>query len=238
MEPTKAMGLVYEGTAEGAEHFLGSCFAFRAKNRFLTARHCVEGRDVAALSVYSPQDLVHTKVAEVIAHPEADIAVLVLANTGRQSTEMWLHWDEDRRLGNDFMAYGFPDDPFPPHKEDERLIVYRGNPTARLFKGYFQRYFEHRSRLPGRYKYLAGEMSTGCPAGLSGGPVFRPMAVHQLCGVVTENFESGTVLHWQERVVENGVTHYSDTQRIINYGLCVMLCSVADWLDQNCPFPK
>jgi hypothetical protein len=173
----------------------------------------------------------------VIAHATADIAVLALAS-GKETTDVWLHFDTDARLGNDFMAYGFPEDQFAPEAgEAERVYVYRGNPTARLFKGYFQRYFDHRSRLSARYEYRAGEMSIGCPAGLSGGPVFRPLSQHMLCGLVTENFESATVLHWKEQAVEGPHTHYTEQARIINYGLCLMLSSVSDWLNEHCPFP-
>lgn len=238
MQPLDAVALVYEGQQDGSEHFLGTCFAFRYKNRFLTAHHCVAEKDVSRLSVFHPQDFVHTKVESMAVHPTADIAVLVLAS-GRHETDVWLHFDTDNRLGNDFMAYGFPEDQFAPEQEAaERSFVYRGNPTARLFKGYFQRYFNHRSRLPAGYQYRAGEMSIGCPAGLSGGPLFRPMSVHSLCGLVTENFESATVLHWKERAVEGSGTHTTEQARIINYGVCVMLSSVADWLEEHCPFPK
>lgn len=95
-------------------------------------------------------------------------------------------------LGEEFFAFGFPEDSLGPNQ---------GHPTARLFKGHFQRFMQYKSHMG--YAYFAGELSTPCPGGLSGGPLFRPDAPEMLTGLVAENIEAATLLNSREVVQAN-----------------------------------
>ena len=56
-----------------------------------------------------------------------------------------------------------------------------------------------------------------------------------LTGLVTENLESTTFLHSVEEVQEDGKILREHYQNVINYGVCLMLDSVRDWLDAYIP---
>src|SRR6266568_2867656 len=52
------------------------------------------------------------------------------------------------------------------------------------FPGHVQRFFNHTSHMG--YRYIAAELSIGCPVGLSGAPVFNSTHMGRLYGVVAE----------------------------------------------------
>jgi hypothetical protein len=88
-------------------------------------------------------------VREVVLDPEADVAVL-RANAGEPpSLEPFWNTVTNWSLGEDFFAYGYPEDRPGPGTF----------PTARLFKGHFQRFMAHESHMG--FRYFAGELSTG-----------------------------------------------------------------------------
>jgi hypothetical protein len=85
------------------------------------------------------------------------------------------------------------------------------------------------------YRYTALELDFACPAGLSGGPVFRPGAPQMVIGLATENFESTTYLDAVEETTHRGETRRTQYQRVLSYGVAVALESVEDWLDEHLP---
>ncbi len=127
-------------------------------------------------------------------------------------------------LGEEFHAFGYPENVLG---QDARV------PTARLFTGHYQRFFQYRSHAG--YEYLAGEMSIPSPAGLSGGPLFRPGAPQMVTALAAENFDSSTTLDAHEEVSEERGTVRTQYQRIISYGLAVMLDPLRDWFDELLP---
>ena len=128
-------------------------------------------------------------------------------------------------MGEDFFAYGYPADPIGPNASA---------PTQRLFKGHYQRFMEHRSFMG--YRYLAGEMSIAAPAGLSGGPLFRPGAPQMVTALVAENIASQLVVDSIEERSEAGrVVKTEVRQNVISYGTAVMLSAISDWLDAEIP---
>jgi hypothetical protein len=131
-------------------------------------------------------------------------------------------------LGEDAYAYGYP---IEGPKTDPRQQVR----TPRLFKGHYQRYFQFNS--PAGYKYVGGELNIAAPAGLSGGPVFRPEAASMLTGIVTTNAESYSTLDWLEEVRDD-VTHIEAHHRVISYGIVAMLSPIEEWLDEHVPHRK
>lgn len=202
--------------------FLGTCSAFRQQSSVLTAAHCIgklRKEELATISL-GRRGLLVRPVIEIIKHPNADIAVLQLAEDESDVSEPFWDCVGNFHLGEDFVAYGFPEDIFG---EDVR------KPTPRLFKGSFQRFMQHESFMG--YHYLAGELSIGCPAGLSGGPLFRPGAPQMLTGIVVENLESTTLLHSVEEIQKDGVIVRVRNQRVISYGVALMLEPIKPWLD-------
>lgn len=173
----------------GRDGFLGSCFVFRYPNRFLAAAHCVKAVEVRDLAVLLP-GASSTRLFEVEAiflHPEADVAVLHVPGV-MESDVTWPQYAifDDRAWGEEFTACGYPQE----FKNVSDLAV--GQPTPRVFKGYIQRFFPHYSHMG--YRYLAAELSTGCPAGLSGAPVFNSSFHGRLYGVVAEDLKTSTEL--------------------------------------------
>lgn len=205
---------------------LGSCFAFRHRSHYLTAAHCVKGLPADEIHVLGHTDsgVEYRTATEVVIHPSADVALVTVLTRETDTAEPF--WDTlgNYSLGEDFLAYGYPEDIFG---ENARA------PTARLFKGSFQRFFPFSSRLG--HRYVAGELSIGCPAGLSGGPRFRPGAPQMLLGLATENHESTVALHSEEFIEADGMRTRTRNLSVINYGVCVMLHEVKEWLDQHVP---
>jgi hypothetical protein len=204
--------------------FLGTCFAFRYKNHFLTAAHCVKDRALADLAVYHPFDGVYSRVARVVTHASADIAVVVLVNEGREGTQPFLEFTSSYGAATQYTAYGFPEDSMGPNQ---------GKPIARVFRGYFQRFMEYESGMG--YKYVAGELSIACPGGLSGGPLFILDQPWVVFGLVAENLETTTFLDSVEQVLDDGQLVHEHYRRVINYGVAVMLDQIGEWIDQHVP---
>lgn len=101
--------------------------------------------------------------------------------------------------------------------------------THRVFKRYIQRFFYHESHLG--YKYLSTELSSHCPRGLSGAPLFNKKFHARLYGIVTENIK---LISEIETVVDvkEGKEHYREqSYSVINYGVCLWLNSVSAWID-------
>ncbi len=217
------MGIVYEN-AEPAR-FLGTCFAFRDSMYFLTARHCVGTLRAEQVGIELPSVNTSHSVRAIVPHPTADLAVLIL-NGDAPDIDTFRFFGV-HALGQDFMAYGFPEDVFgetPPR------------PTERLFRGYIQRYMVFRS--PEGYVYDALELSIGAPAGLSGGPLFQAHQPWLIIGIVTADLKSTTFLQSEETMEEPGRFHKTSTATYINYGVALQLEKQAAFLEQHIPAPK
>src|SRR4051794_13388094 len=77
MDPSDATGIVVSIDGDGKPRFLGTCFALLTHLAYVTAAHCVEGRDVAQLAVLRPDAGGLRPASRVACHPEADLAVVV-----------------------------------------------------------------------------------------------------------------------------------------------------------------
>jgi hypothetical protein len=210
---------------EGAS-FLGTCFPFRDENQFLTAAHCVGQLTPSQLAIGIPVNIGAgpIEVTEILVHPTADIAVLRTPKVAEGAVTPFWDYVSNYSYGEEFMSFGYPEDIFGPSTRQ---------PTARLFRGHFQRLLDHKSHLG--YAYTAAELNIGCPAGLSGGPVFRPGAVVMLTGLVTENLESMTMLHSVEEIQKDGALVRERFHSVINYGVALLLDRVSDWLNSIVP---
>lgn len=220
-----AVALLYRRNDQGRLAFLGSCFSLRHQTHFLTAAHCVHEVPAEQLMVVSHVDQVPHQVLSVESHPKgADVALLTIGRPADSPIESFWDCVGNFSLGEEFFAFGFPEDAMGPNE---------GRPTPRLFKGYFHRFMPHQSHMG--YRYIAGELSTPCPGGLSGAPLFRPGAQVMLTGVVAENLESSTLLDSQEQVLANGQILNEHYRSVVNFGIAVMLEPIKDWLNEKIP---
>jgi hypothetical protein len=129
-------------------------------------------------------------------------------------------------LGEDFVAYGYPEDPLP----DVGLV-----PTPRVFKGHIQRHIRNYKSDATGYKYDAIELSMPCPPGLSGGPCFKPLSPMTIIGVVTENVEATKILDQVEEIRRPGYHEVTKLKSVISYGIGIDPRAIATWLDKYVP---
>ncbi len=203
---------------------LGSCFAYRSPVHFLTAAHVVRECPKEVI-VFLPGNGVMCPVQSLKFHPTADIAMMLVQPHPMNFVEPFLGVGAECSLGDEYCAYGFP--------EDSRAAG-APRPTPRLFRGYFQRFMKHSSHMG--YSYAAGEISTACPAGLSGGPLFRMIAGEFALALATENIEAATELHAEENIIEDGKpVRDIITKRVVSYGVALMLASVEQWINDLIP---
>ncbi len=221
MNPLLATGLVMRAEPRG-DTFLGSCFAIRDSGFFLTAAHCIGDLEASSVVVRSAGTPERRLVLSIVRHPSADVAVLEIAKADEEGVEPFVYAVNNWSLGEDFYAFGYPEDLFGENQ---------GRPTPRLFKGHFQRFIPtYQSKLS--YLYFAAELSIPAPAGLSGGPLFRAGAPVVL-GLVTENLESTTYLDSVEDVLRDGRTTRTTFQKVITYGVALMLSPLKQWLNDQ-----
>src|SRR5207245_3624455 len=114
---------------------LGSCFAFRHSNCFLTAGHCVRGLAADAVVVGPPTSKQLYQVGEIIAHEEADLAILRLApDCWPGDVDVFYAVHHLKGIGGDFIAYGFPEDVLgPKDRKSTRLNSSHGSTSYAVF---------------------------------------------------------------------------------------------------------
>ncbi len=233
MNPLQAVGLVVRVASPGpdvrlvelggGDRFLGSCFAIRQAEKFLTAAHSVKGQELDKLYVVCAADRQLYRVGAIETHPRADVAIITL--TSVPPMEPFWNAVPPHGLGEDLFAYGFPEETHP---------VVGPVPTPRLFKGHIQRVIPNHKSFMG-YEYPAFELSMACPGGLSGGPCFRPPAPTMVVGMATENVDSTTILDAFEETTSESQKTTTKYQRVITYGVALNLSAVTDWLDTCVP---
>jgi hypothetical protein len=206
--------------------FLGTTFGFRTPLHFLTAAHCVRDLDPAGVAVVLPREPTPLRypVKTIHRHPTADLALLTLHSDAAARPFLSTLEATQHQLGIEFFAYGYPENVLSAHERE---------PTARLFGGIIQRYFTNPSFMG--YSYEAAEMSIPAPAGLSGGPLFHAHGPQRLIGVVTENFDSTTLLESVEEINTRSEKRTIRHERMISYGLTLILHPLIGWLETYVP---
>lgn len=233
MNPLQGVCLLHHWVPGTESTFLGSCFAFRHNTHFLTAAHCLGKFESLELGIMTPGHGVLKNVRSVLRHPSADLAIVETSGIQAAGDEVapFTGIVSDWALGEDFFAYGYPADV---------LGLESQRPTPRLFKGHFQRFLRFESQIGSPfYSYVAGELSISCPAGLSGGPLFRPLESkflgQRVAAIVTENLRSTTTLESLESVEASGKRTTIRHEQLIQYGVALMLSPVAKWIDEHIP---
>lgn len=208
--------------------FLGSCFLFRYPSVALTAHHCVAGANPEDVLVAFPGSRAAGtafSVREIVQHPCADLVILII-DAPNEKDITWVVNDlfDDFAYGVDVMAYGYPAD----------WVEFGSKPSPRLFKGHIQRFHQHRSQ---EYKYVAAELSFGCPGGLSGSAIVNSQFQGRLYGLVTENIRASTQVNSFVETQKDGKEYRETYQDYINYGSAVWLPALRDWIDTHVPPP-
>jgi hypothetical protein len=220
-----ATGMLFRDRCGGVE-FAGSCFCYLQPTHFLTAAHCVTERTDLQYRIRMPMirrsELI--AVVSVERHPTADLALLVTPPVPGEQIEPYQFIAMHYTWGDESCAFGYPED----STADRRV-----EPTPRLLRGSFQRFAEFKSDLG--YTYAAAELSMGLPAGLSGGPVWLPRDTNTVAGVAAENWESSTFLRSRYEEESDGRVFREHIHSVINYGICVRLDPLAEWLHDRIP---
>lgn len=221
MNPMQNTGVIRDNDTR----FLGSCFVFRYPEFVLTARHCVRDKEANHIQIRLPAGPeTEFGVEAIIPHEKADIAVLKVKGISEDDIT-WPQYNlcDDQSWGQGYMTCGYPTD----------FSDMGPAPMARVFQGNIQRFFAHKSHLG--YNYFAAELSGGCPAGVSGAPVFNPRFHGRLYGIVTENIKTTTELETVVEVEDNGSTYRELYHNVINYGVALWLPAISEWLDAIVP---
>ena len=231
-DAVKAVALLrrWKQNEPGPHPYLGTCFAFRWQNRYITAAHCLQGIPDDEIAIESgPARGFESTVGPIHRHPTADVAVIESSGIAPADAPIDPFQQIGNRegLGEEFYAFGYPVDVLGP---DSTV------PTPRLFKGYFQRFLPPYKTAYSGYTYSAAELSFACPGGLSGGPIFRTMDFSAVLGVATENLQSTTTLDAVEELSIGGAPQRrTEYRQVISYGTALMLADVADWIDEHVP---
>jgi hypothetical protein len=213
-------------TEKGPGRYMGTCFPFRWRHRFLTARHCVADHDAADVIVRSQYGR-DFRVVNIHRHPTVDIALLEgdPIEGGVPYPAIGLHrFEGTYGVGDEIVTFGFP---------VGGTLVEPDEPTPRMFRGFTQRIGDFASG--GSAPYRAYELSFPAPAGLSGGPVFALSAPDRVFAMVTGLMESYTIA--DEQVIEqtDDHSHLLEARRIISYGMALSLWQEEQWLREVAP---
>ena len=219
---TMAAGSLYLGKS-APETYLGTCFSFLKPTVFLSAAHCVT--DIPTDEIWinhigGPSPSLFTRALLVELDHTTDIAVIKTDAPRPQWTSPFTRVKYAADFGEEIFAFGFPQD----------LLSYEASKaTPRAFRGCIQRPFLFQRSA---YRYSAFELSFPCPPGLSGGPIFLPEDPATVLGIVTENFETYTVLHESQSETEDGRTTRFEARSVITYGVASNLFNGIELIEQ------
>ena len=222
MNPLNAIGALMHHKNK-KESFVGTCFSYKSPRHFITAKHCLPDK-LGSVTIALPSLQKSLTAHGIATHDDADLAILYFdeKQNDLDGIEPFHQIAKNYKLGEDVISYGFPED---------MVGTNQGNPTPRLFKGYYQRFFEHTSYMG--YTYTAGELNIACPHGLSGSPLFSHNEHSMLYGLVTENTEASTERWTEELEVSNNNSTTNSYHRVINYGISLMLNNHITWIEDN-----
>jgi hypothetical protein len=106
LNPFKTVGLIVRADAPNSP--LGTTFAFRQRDVFLTAAHCVDGLEAGNLrvAVFPEGEKTLLTVSRVERHVEGDIAVLNAQSPHNSLTPFW-NFVGNYSWGEEFFAFGY-----------------------------------------------------------------------------------------------------------------------------------
>jgi hypothetical protein len=220
-----AVGGVYDICAPETPRYLGSCAALGLPTHFVTAAHCVIGRDRRSLAVnhFGIRRNPFSAVRRCSVYESCDVAVLE-AEVERPT---WIAPFTKVRgftyMGEPVTAIGSPVGYLTEGQQE----------SPRVFRGFVQRPFAYDGRLG--HRYSAYELSFPSPPGLSGAPLFADREPNFLLGVITENFKSYTVVESEEITSGGGGLRRTESREIVTYGVAANPFHALDFLENAIP---
>ena len=185
---------------------IGTAFGVTCAGTVVTAAHVVADEPQIYLACTAYESLKFIPVREVRFHDKADVALLITESfPGLEWFELGLPSDGTTAypLGEEVESYGFPmigiEQPIPP----------------RLMQGHIQCKLNRRTDC---YTYSAYELSFPAFHNLSGSPVFRSYARHEVVGVITDSTTYSSESH-------GSATHAS-------WSLAAAMPPLNDWVHQ------
>lgn len=201
--------------------------AFRLKahpSHFLTAAHCVADLEPPDLEVMDPvRDDEDIACAEIVIHPEADLAMLRCDHPFPEFFEACEFYPEDYKLGTQVHCFGYCSDLQTERPE-------RGA-RHRVVGGIVQRDLIWDNR---NYSSRALELSMTVPRGMSGAPVFVLERPGPVLGVALGTLESEIVAYQSEEFTDGHVVSRERVSRIVQYGVALRLHPYRNWISDVC----
>lgn len=220
-----AIGAVYDTSSPEAPKYLGSCAALGLPTHFVTAAHCVIGRERDSLAVnhYGTSKEPFAPVHLCSVYEPCDVAVLEAEVEEPKWIAPFTKVAGATYMGEPVTAIGSP----------VGILTEGEQESLRLFRGFVQRPFLYEGRL-GR-AYSAYELSFSSPPGLSGAPMFADEEPKFLRGVITENFKSYMVVESEEISDGQGGFRRTESREIVTYGVAANLFHALEFLENSIP---
>lgn len=222
MKPYAAVQALLQCKKDGTPKCIaGSCFRLWSDNHYITAAHCVSNIAPDELRVMnclcSTGDL---QCIKIMAHPQADIAVLKVTGQIPKSFEKFELYDKDFYCGQQIHCFGMV------CNSDGSFV----DATQRVIGGITQRDFIH---ADGAYESKAIELSVPIPIGMSGGPAFVACKPGVAMGVGIASIKSEVVVSGFEEYENGTLQQREKISEIIRYGVVLRLHTVRDWLHEK-----
>lgn len=210
------------GIRKGIDHgweYGGSTFRLWNPKCFITAAHNIadiESSNILVVYPFEPEE--DLKVVNVTRHPTADLALLWLDEEPYSDIQSF-HEIMGFYFGLSIWTFGLASLDLGGGKREF---------IQRALSGNIQRRFIYESPL---YSYNAIELSTPIPKGFSGAPVYSVADPRRVVGVATATIETEMLEVYE--VPE----HRNDKRTLdkIQYGVCVYLHRIEQWLNDNIP---
>jgi len=193
---------------------------------FLTAAHNIENFEPHNLmvgGVSAEVNILLLNVEEIIKHPDADLALLKVREEPSPKLQ---HFQDvvEFQFGTPAGTWGIT------FQDSEGGMK---EPIPRSLTGNLQRLFRHTTKS---YSYLAVELSIPFPKGMSGAPVFRIRSpLKDIIGVATGAIDTTSEIDTIETIEKPGYKEVIRTAKVIQYGICVYLEPLLEWLRENIP---
>lgn len=223
--------------------FLGTCFALRRPDHFVTAKHILRGSPGELRVAFGAQaETAVVDIDEVVVHDRVDLAVLRASGPRRyvpkggtpgpqqpsREVRELAHFVDDVAsdevlTGVWYESYGLPTD--LPSQLDRG-----GVGEGRCFRGYIRRAMTFSG---GWGTYRAVELSEGVPGGASGAPIYDPNDKRRVIAMATTTFESEIPGQTAEDDGSGSVVATGAKSMTWRVGVGLVLAAHRPWLDEH-----
>lgn len=217
MKPFAAVQALLK-TSQGKKELLGSCFRLEAPNYYITTNHCIENLEPKEIEVMNAMDENNDIPCVAIhRHPKADIAMIEVEGKIPDEYEKFQLISRDSFVGTQVHCFGML-------AKGEHI---KGDSPVRTIGGIIQRDFHYKNR---KYEFLAFELASPIPKGMSGGPAFIADKPHLAVGVAIGAIESEIVVAGFTEYENNQIKERERISKITQYGVILRLKPLEDWL--------